>query len=469
MVLAAEVLHALWIHLEELRRGRLFAPSAAQRGVQVSDFNFFHFGVEVHALLGNEDGFLAAGAVMKQMLGQMLRSDDVAGDHDHEALDYVFEFADVARPGVVLEDFEDFGLKTLEGLFGGGGIDAQEVVNQEREVAVAFAERRNQDGDDVDAEVEIFAETALADGVFEILVGCGDQAKIDFASGAAAEALDGTLLENAQEFALEIGIERGDFVEKERPVMGGFNHAGLGGIGAGEGALFVTEKFGLHQSFGESGAVEADKGMVGAVAALNDGLGDEFLAHAAFAAKDNGGSRAGDGFDGLIDFLHGGTAPNEAVEGGLAFELLEEAAAFEFERALFDGTREDNLEFGIIQRIEEKFVGAGLAGFKRDGAAIGLGEGDNDDIIADFAHFGEDVEAVGGAVADAIEVEEDGVEIGEFEHGFDFVFGGGEGGAELRAKLLTDFGKELVVVGDDGQGIAFRAGGWFGQESEFRR
>jgi len=39
----------------------------------------------------------------------------------------------------------------------------------------------------------------------------------------------------------------------------------------------------------------------------------------------------------------------------------------------------------------------------------------------------------------------------------------------LRDKRVTDFGKELVVVGDDGQGIAFRAGGWFGQESEFRR
>jgi len=90
VVFAAEVLHALGIHLEELRGGGLLAASAAQGSVQVGDFNLFHFGVEVHALLGDEDGFLAAGAVVEQVLGQVLRGDDVAGDHDHEALDDVF-------------------------------------------------------------------------------------------------------------------------------------------------------------------------------------------------------------------------------------------------------------------------------------------------------------------------------------------------------------------------------------------
>jgi len=111
VVLAAEVLHALGIHLKELRGGGLFASSAAQGGVQIGNFNFFHFGIEVHTLLGNEYGFLPAGAVMEQVLGQVFRSDDVAGHHDDETLDDVFELADVAGPGVVFEDFEDFGLQ----------------------------------------------------------------------------------------------------------------------------------------------------------------------------------------------------------------------------------------------------------------------------------------------------------------------------------------------------------------------
>ncbi len=468
MVLAAEVLHALRIHLEELRGGGLLATGAAQGRVQIGNFNFFHFGVEIHSLFRNQDGFLAAGAVMEQVLGKVFRSDDVAGDHDDEALDYVFEFADVAGPRVVLEDFENLGLQGFNGLFCGGGIDAKEMVDEKWEVAVALAERGDGDGNDVDAEVEIFAEAALADGVFEVFVGGSDEAEIDLAGGAAAEALHGAFLEDAQEFALQVGIESGYFVEKERAVVGRFDHTGLGGIRAGEGALFVAEEFGLHQGLGEGGTVEADERMVRAIAALDDGLGNEFLADAAFAAKDDGGAGAGDGFHGLIDLLHGGAAADEAVEGGFAFHLLEEAAAFEFEGALFDGAGEDDLQLGIIQRMEEEFIGAGLAGFQWNGAAVGLGEGDNDDVVANLAHFGEDVEAVGGAVADAIQIEEDGVEIGEFQGGLDFVFGGGEGGAELSAEVLADFGEKLIVVSDDGESVAFRAGGWFGQGSGFR-
>jgi hypothetical protein len=96
-----------------------------------------------------------------------------------------------------------------------------------------------------------------------------------------------------------------------------------------------------------------------------------------------------------------------------------------------------------------------------------LGEGDDDDVVADFAYFRENVEAVGCAIANAIEVEKDGVEIGEFEDGFDFVNGGGEGSTELSTEVLADFGEKLVVVGDDGESVALRAGGWFGQASGF--
>jgi hypothetical protein len=132
------------------------------------------------------------------------------------------------------------------------------------------------------------------------------------------------------------------------------------------------------------------------------------------------------------------------VEGGFAFELLEKSAALEFEGALFDRARENDLQFGIVQRVKEKFVGTGLAGFEGNGAAVGLSESDDDDVVANFAHFGEDVEAVGGAVADAIEIEKDRVEIGEFECGFDLVGGGSERGAEL-CQVLGLRGKLVIV------------------------
>ena len=38
---------------------RFFAPGSAQRSLQVGDFDAFHFGIEIHPFLRNQDGFLA--------------------------------------------------------------------------------------------------------------------------------------------------------------------------------------------------------------------------------------------------------------------------------------------------------------------------------------------------------------------------------------------------------------------------
>ena len=111
--------------------------------------------------------------------------------------------------------------------------------------------------------------------------------------------------------------------------------------------------------------------MVGAVAALDDGASDKLLANTAFAAQDDGGAGAGDGFDGLINLLHGGAAADEAEKGGFVFDLLEEAAAFEFESALFDDTGEDDVEFAEDEGVEEEFVGAGLGSSQGQGAIVG--------------------------------------------------------------------------------------------------
>jgi hypothetical protein len=38
----------------------------------------------------------------------------------------------------------------------------------------------------------------------------------------------------------------------------------------------------------------------------------------------------------------------------------------------------------------------------------------------------------------------------------------------LRGQEFADFGEEFCVIGDDGEGIAFRAENWFGQATRFR-
>ena len=107
----------------------------------------------------------------------------------------------------------------------------------------------------------------------------------------------------------------------------------------------------------------------------------------------------------------------------------------------------------------------GLEGKCAIGAA---GKSKQDEVVAELAEFGEDVEAIAGAVADAVQIEEDGLEVGEFEDGFDGVFGGGQGGAKLRGEELADIGEKVGVVGNDGQGVAFWVESRFGQWTSIR-
>src|SRR6185437_16685488 len=102
-------------------------------------------------------------------------------------------------------------------------------------------------------------------------------------------------------------MECGDLVEKQRAPLGKFDQARLDRISPGKSSLFIAEKLGLHEALRQSRTVQANEGLCSAIAALNDCLGDEFLAYSAFAANDHGRSGAGDGLDSLIHLLHRGT------------------------------------------------------------------------------------------------------------------------------------------------------------------
>ena len=99
--------------------------------------------------------------------------------HDDEAFAEVMEFADISGVIVAAEE--------IHGAVGDGewsttvigGVLRQEGVCEERDVLETRAQRRHVDGDNIETEVEIFAEGAFADGFFEIFVCRGNDADID--------------------------------------------------------------------------------------------------------------------------------------------------------------------------------------------------------------------------------------------------------------------------------------------------
>ncbi len=209
-------------------------------------------------------------------------------------------------------------------LFEGAGED---VVDEERDVVAAVAERGEFDDGALDAEVEVFAEGFVADGVEEIFVGGGEEADVDFDGVVGAEAGDFAVLQDAEEFGLHGEGHVADFVEEEGAAVGVFEAALAVAAGVGEGSADVAEEFVFEGGFVEAGAVEGDEAFGAAAGVLVEGAGDEFLAGAGFAEDEDVDIGGGDLGDELEDALDGGGLADDAVDAEALVECVGEFAS----------------------------------------------------------------------------------------------------------------------------------------------
>ncbi len=88
------------------------------------------------------------------------------------------------------------------------------MVQEQRQVTVTFAQGRNDDRDHIDAIEEVLSEAALADHVFEIIIGCGNEPEIDLLDRSSAQSLGRVLLQHTQQFGLQVLVESADLVEE---------------------------------------------------------------------------------------------------------------------------------------------------------------------------------------------------------------------------------------------------------------
>lgn len=119
-----------------------------------------------------------------------------------KALHDVAQLADIARPGIALQ--------FLDGVLGEGlglpsvlfGHARGEVRGEGGNVLNALAERRQEERKNVNAVVEILAESAAFHEVVEVAVRGDDGADVDGDGAVAADALDLAFLQHAKEFGL---------------------------------------------------------------------------------------------------------------------------------------------------------------------------------------------------------------------------------------------------------------------------
>ncbi len=123
---------------------------------------------------------------------------------------------------------------------------SDEVASKQSDVVDALAQRRREDGKNLQPVIEIGSKLFFSDHCGQVAVSCGDEADVDGDGPGAAETLDFAFLDGAQKFGLQFEGHLADFVEEERAFVGKFETAHLAGNGAGERALLVAKEFALQ-------------------------------------------------------------------------------------------------------------------------------------------------------------------------------------------------------------------------------
>ena len=146
--------------------------------------------------------------------GEVAEMEDRAAGERAGALDGALELADVAGPVVLHEQVQGFvGEGIGEAVFAFHAFE--DVRCEQGDVAAPLAQGRDAKGDDIEAEVKVFAEAAGLDHLGEIAGGGGEDASGQRGPLIGADGQDDFVLQGAQQAALKVERELADFVEED--------------------------------------------------------------------------------------------------------------------------------------------------------------------------------------------------------------------------------------------------------------
>src|SRR6188768_828163 len=241
----------------------------------------------------------------------------------------------------------------------------QEMIAQERNVLGTLPQRRHFQRDGVDAEVEVLAQPALAQGVVEVDVGVADQAEVHPDQPVTPDGTVLALLEHPQKFGLKIRGHLPDFVEQQRTALRHFEQADFVRGRTCERAFAVAKELALDELVGDGGTVDLDERAAHAVRVVMNGVGNELFARADFALNQDVRVAGSHAFDQLEEVLHLLALTDDVAEAVAAADLLLEAQvlgplAGEF-HGLVENVDQPGLIHGFLQVVERARL-AGLDG-----------------------------------------------------------------------------------------------------------
>src|SRR6266446_3490108 len=246
-----------------------------------------------------------------QLLCEIGGCQDTGGIERHGAFDNVFKLADVAGPRICRQHFHDVFVGG-DGLSHPAAVTLEKMIEEQRQVRHAFAQRWNIDGDNVQAIVQILSELSFLHLLLQFLVGGGNDSNIDGNALHAPDPLNLSLFQNAQQAGLHIGTGFADLVEKNGSAVCGLKEALLHVCRTRECALDVAEQFGFEKRFRKGAAVDGDEGKLHAVAVGMNRAGDHFLSASALALNEDGRACPSNPRDHFVDLDHRRAHPDHA-------------------------------------------------------------------------------------------------------------------------------------------------------------
>src|SRR5579875_1660605 len=178
---------------------------------------------------------------------------------DQESLYGIFELAHVTGPGIAQEGLLQLARKLLDAAVVLDAITLDEAPAQGKDILGPLAQRRHFDGDDVQAEIEVFAEGAGGHQLLETLVGGGEDPRLAAQGPGTAQARVFAVLEDVQKLGLKQRAHFSDFIHEQGALSGELELAWLFAHGAGKRAAFMAEQFGFEQVGRQRRAVHLDE------------------------------------------------------------------------------------------------------------------------------------------------------------------------------------------------------------------